>query len=54
MGWMKKTILKYMKELNAEAPVPEDDLEFRAKKLVEDLQRALSARLDFKNTEDVK
>lgn len=48
MEWLKRIIVSYFKELNNEAPVSEDDLEYRADRLVDDIQRTLGARKDFK------
>lgn len=48
MEWLKQIIVHYFKELNNEAPVADDDLEYRADRMVEDIQRTLSARKDFK------
>lgn len=48
MNWMKNTIMHYMKELNTEAPINDEDLEYRVDKLIKDLERTMSARRDFK------
>lgn len=48
MKWMKHIIMHYFIELNNDAPVSDDDLEYRADKLVDDIKRTWSARMDFK------
>ena len=48
MKWMKHIIMHYFIELNNEGPVDDEDLEFRADNLVADIERTLSARMDFK------
>ena len=48
MTWMKKIILQYMEELNKEAPVDEEDLEYRANGLVAHITRLSRARRDFR------
>ena len=47
MTWMKKIILQYMEELNKDAPVDEEDLEYRANGLVSHITRLSRARRDF-------
>ena len=46
MTWMKPIIIKYFKEIRNEKP-SDEDIEYRADKLVKDLQRTLNARKDF-------
>lgn len=48
MRWLKPIILYYLIELNNSAPVSDDELEFRAEKLVNDIKRTMGARADFK------
>ena len=48
-GSLYKIALKYFQEINdnAEGPLPEEELEYRAEKLTEDVRRWLKARADF-------
>lgn len=48
MRWLKLIIQKYLEELNNEAPVSQDDIEYRANKMIDDIQKTLNARKDFK------
>lgn len=48
MQWAKNIILQYFKELNRQAPVCQEELEYRANKLINDIERTSKARKDFK------
>lgn len=46
-SWMKPIILHYLIELNHEAPVDDEELEYRADGIVYSLKKCMAARRDF-------
>lgn len=48
MEWLKKIIVSHLKDLNQVAPSDDVDIEYRADKMILDIEKALSARKDFK------
>lgn len=52
--WMTEIIKKHLAELNAVAPVEEEDLEYRANNLTAQINRTSRARRDFKREPEKK
>ena len=49
MDWLKNLITVYLAEASNEAPLDDDEIAYRAKNFCKDAERALRARLDFKD-----
>lgn len=48
MDYIRKILLHYFEELNMDAKVPPDDIQYRVDKCLVDIERAIAARKDFK------
>lgn len=53
MEWLKKIIVHYLVDIvdderNNICKIDYEDIEYRADRMIEEIQRTLSARLDFK------
>lgn len=48
MEWMAKLILNYLKEVNRDAPISNEDLQYRANHLTAQINRTSRARRDFR------
>jgi hypothetical protein len=49
MDWLKNIITVYLSEVNSQAPLSDDEIAYRAENFCKDAERALRARLDFKD-----
>ena len=49
MDWLKNLITVYLAEASNEAPLSDDEIADRAENFCKDAERALRARLDFKD-----
>lgn len=49
MDWLKNLITVYLAEASNEAPLDDDEIAYRAENFCKDVERALRARLDFKD-----
>lgn len=48
MNWLKNLVAAYFVEVNGQAPMDEDELNYMAENFCNDAERLIKARLDFK------
>lgn len=54
-GWMKGLAVRYFEEISRDSSkekLSQEEIDYRAERFVEDVDRTLSARADFKNVKE--